>query len=76
MPGPGARTGSDEEFVEFAGGDDLIDERIYRGTTAVDDALPTYLDHGSIRENPEVRRPVHRARKLGIGKRTLHQERL
>jgi hypothetical protein len=38
--------------------------------------LSTDLDHGGIRQYPEVGRRIHRARKFRIGQRTLHEERL
>jgi len=61
--------------VDLAGSDNLVDERVDRGAPAIDDALSADLDHGGIRQDPEVSRRVHRSHKLWIGQRTLHQER-
>ena len=76
MPGPGACSGPDQELVDLAGSDDLVDERVDRGAAAIDDALSADLDHGGIRQDPEVRRRLRRSHKLRIGERTLHEERL
>jgi hypothetical protein len=76
MSRPGAGSGSDQELVGLAGRGNLIDQRIDRGTPSIDDALSADLDHGGIRQDPEVRRRIRRSHKLRIGERTLHEERL
>src|SRR5215471_14862797 len=75
VPGPGACSGPDQKLVDLAGRDNLVDERVDCGATTVDDALSANLDHGGIRQYPELRRRVHRGHKLRIGERTLYEER-
>ncbi|MCP1836182.1 hypothetical protein ACVIHH_007533 [Bradyrhizobium sp. USDA 4518] len=75
VPGAGARAGPDQDLVRLAGRDDLIDQWVDGGAAAVDDALPADLDHGGIRQDPEVRCRLRRRQKLRIGQRSLHQQR-
>src|SRR5215467_4722530 len=75
MPGPGACSGPDQKLVDLPGRDNLVDERVDCGAATVDNALSANLDHGGIRQYPEVRGSVHRGHKLWIGERTLHKER-
>jgi hypothetical protein len=69
-------SGPDQELVDLAGRDNLVDERVDRGASSIDDALSADLDHCGIGQDPEVRRRVRRSHKLRIGERTLHEERL
>jgi hypothetical protein len=75
MPGAGAGTGSDQELVGVASGDNLVHERVDRRTAAVDDALSADLDHGCVRQDAEVRRRLRRCLELRVGQRSLHEER-
>jgi len=43
MPGPGACAGPDQQLVDLANGDNLVDERVDGRTAAVDDALSADL---------------------------------
>src|SRR5262245_51340620 len=76
MPSPSPCSGPDQELVDLAGRDNLVDEWVDRGATAVDDALSADLDHGGIGQDSELRRRIDRSDELWIGKRTLHEERL
>lgn len=75
MPGPGACSGPDQELVDLAGGNDLVDQWVDCGAATVDDALSANLDHEGIGQDPEVRRRVRRGQELRIGERPLHEER-
>ena len=70
-----ARARPDQHLVRLARGDDLIDERIDGRAAAIDDALPANLDHVCVRQDSKIRRRVRLRLKVGVGKRSLHQER-
>jgi len=75
MPGPGACAGPDQQLVDLANGDNLVDERVDGRTAAVDDALSADLDYRRVRQDPEVRRRIRRYLELRVGQRSLHEER-
>jgi hypothetical protein len=74
MPCAGASAGSDQELVRLAGGDDLLDDGIDRGTAAIDHALSADLDDARVRQDAEVRRLLRCGDQLRVGERALHQQ--
>ena len=76
VPGPGACAGPDQQLVGPCGRRRSLHQRVDRRAAAVDDALSADLDHGRVRQDPEVRRGLRRRQKLRVGQRTLHEERL
>jgi hypothetical protein len=76
MSGPRPGAGSDQQLMGFAGGDDLVHQRINGHAATVDDALPADLDHRGVRQDPKIRRRLRRRLQLRVGQRSLHEERL
>jgi len=62
-----AGTGADQHLVLLAHGDDLVDQRVDGGTTAVDHALTADLEHDGIGQDAEVGRSFRRSLELCIG---------
>jgi hypothetical protein len=67
MPGPGSCASPDQQLVRLAGGDNLVHERVDRRAAAVDDALSADLENRRVRQDPKVRRSLHRSEKLRVG---------